>query len=476
MPDSAPILLVEMPAGHREEREYALSVLLGEWLGLSYAAVVSPELGETRIRLASESDGVAVAIPDVLLAPSTEWLTPESLPRLPLPEVDLPDHTGGGSLPLLFAGSARPSALFRRAGDRIELGWDLLGSLVFMLTRYEEYVGIDQADIHDRFPSSAALMVRSGWYRHPVADMYLHAFAAILRQTWPGLDAKPSGYQGLLVGHDVDHPASPMLYHGAVRLRVLAGDLVKRRDPRLAARRASSFLPWTAPLAPHDPFNSFDFLMTESERTGVPSTFFFITADTATPYGSTFRVSDPWAARLLADIGRRGHFAALHGSYGSSCRAEQLAKEWRLLEDACKAIPPDRLRRSIRQHYLRWRPGDSWRAQSEAGLLEDETLAFADTVGYRAGTARSYPAFDLAASRRLPIRVRPLHVMDAALAAAGGGPSATEDAAEAAALEMRRRTGHYGGAFSILWHNSRLETPRARRHYSELLAALSAGS
>ena len=107
-------------------------------------------------------------------------------------------------------------------------------------------------------------------------------------------------------------------------------------------------------------------------------------------------------------------------------------------------------------------------ALTEAGLLEDETLAFADTIGFRAGTARSYPAFDLLRGETLSLRVKPLHVMDIALARAAASP----DEASAHAVEMERLTRAYGGTFSILWHNSRLETPRARQRYSRLLAAL----
>jgi hypothetical protein len=261
-----------------------------------------------------------------------------------------------------------------------------------------------------------------------------------------------------------------MLWHRAGRLRVLAGDVLARRDPFLAGRRATAFLPGAGArrLPSSDPFNSFDHLMRVSECEGLRSTFFFIADQPDVPAGSTFRLSDPWAARLIGEIGRRGHFVALHGSYVSCGDAAQLTREWALLSEACRSIPTQQVRLSVRQHYLRWTPGNTWRAQAEAGLREDETLGFADTIGYRSGTARSYEAYDLVRKKRLGLRVRPLHVMDGALAQVAHD----EESADVAALELAARTRRFGGRLSILWHNSQLETRHARDRYARLMAAL----
>ena len=299
--------------------------------------------------------------------------------------------------------------------------------------------------------------------------MYVHLFAGLVRLVWPGATVVPSPYEGLKVGHDVDHPSSAMLYRGSDRLRGLAGDLIRRRDVGLAGRRASASVPLAGAIPRFDPLNTYDFLMTASETRGLKSTFFYLTMDTEIPDGSRYRIDDPWATRLMGEMAQRGHAIGLHGSYNSFDDAERLRAEWDRLEAAARDLPAGSLQRTIRQHFLRFRAGVTWNAQAEAGLAVDESLSFADDIGYRAGTARSFPAFDLREHRSLPIRVKPLHVMDATLLqylAAG------EDDAFTMVAAMGRRTRTYGGAFSFLWHNSSLETRGDRRLYLRLLDEL----
>jgi hypothetical protein len=470
----SPDFLVEIPPQWRSEREYALGVLLGDWLGARYSVRVDDDLNETRIRPTSELGDVMIAIPDVLLARSTEWLSVGSLPPAILPTLDLPAWTElEGALPLLFDSEPGGGGLIRRDGSRFVLRLDLLGSLVFLLTGYEEHIEPHTRDEHGRFPARASALGSSGWLQWPILDMYLHVFVALARLAWPRVQLAPVNGPGLIVGHDVDHPSSSIRWHGGRRWRKVAGDLVRRRDVGLAMRRASSFLPGPGTVSRFDPYNTYPFLMQESEAAGIRSTFFFLAKDTEIPDGSRYTLSDGWAARLMAEIAGRGHNIGLHGSYNSSTDSSRLKEEWAILERACRGLPPGALRHTVRQHYLRQQAGVTWRAQAEAGLAEDESLGFADAIGYRAGTARSFPAYDLAGHRQLLLRIRPLHVMDGTLL--GYMALDQRDALSSVAV-MSGRTRRFGGDFSILWHNSSLETRQAKRLYLDVLSALTARS
>lgn len=465
-----PDFLVEIPPQWRSEREYALGVLFGDWLGVRHSVIVSDDLDETRIRPASEPGGVTIAIPDVLLARSTHWLSSGSLPPAVLPTLDLPAWTElQGTLPLLYVSRGSGDDLVHRDGSRIVLRLDLLGSLVFMLTRYEEYVDPRTQDAHGRFPAQASALGTSGWLQWPIIDMYVRVFVALARLAWPRVQLEPAQSRGLIVGHDVDHPASSVRWHGSQRLRKVAGDMMRRRDLGLALRRTSSFLPGAVAVPRFDPYNTYAFLMETSEAAGIASTFFFLAKDSELPHGSRYQLGDAWATRLMATIAGRGHHIGLHGSYNSSTDSERLRDEWTLLERACGGLSPGVLRRTVRQHYLRQQPGDTWRAQAEAGLGEDESLGFADAIGYRAGTARSFPAFDLANRCQLPLRIRPLHVMDQTLLEY---MALDHEGAFRTVAAMSRRTRTFGGDFSLLWHNSSLETNRAKRLYLEMISVL----
>ena len=470
MADVTVDFLVEIPPHWRKEREYALGVLIGDWLDATYGIRIKNDLEETRISLASQPGEAMIAIPDVLLARSTEWLSQVSLPLTELRTIRLPPWTRvEGTLPLVYDSGADLDDLVTRDGERFVLRLDLLGSLVFMLTRYEEYVRRCSRDEHGRFPASASALAASGWLQWPVLDMYLHVFAAVVRFVWPRVRLAPTSGAGVIVGHDVDHPSSSIRWHGRQRLRKVAGDVVRRRDVGLALRRASSFLPGVGTVSRFDPYNTYGFLMDASQAAGVRSTFFFLARDTELPHGSRYRLSDPWAQRLIVEIAARGHHIGLHGSYVSSTDAARLRDEWALLEDACHRTPAGALRRTVRQHYLRQQPGETWRAQAEAGLDIDESLGFADAIGYRAGTARSFPAYDLTRHLQLPLRIKPLHVMDGTLL---DYMSLSSDDARAQVAEMGRRTLRFGGDFSILWHNSSLETGHGKRLYLDVLGAL----
>jgi len=412
-----------------------------------------------------------IAIPDVLLARTTKWLSPASLPPTGLHTLRLPAWTGiEGTLPLLYDSGRDFDDLVDRDGGRFVLRLDLLGSLVFMLTRYEEYVGLRARDEHGRFPASASILASSGWLQWPILDMYLHMFVALVRLVWPQAQFAPTSGAGVSVGHDVDHPSSSIRWDGRQRLRKVAGDVLRRRDLGLALRRTSSFLPKAQRVSRFDPYNTYGFLMDASEAAGVRSTFFFLAKDTELPHahGSPYRLSDAWARRLIAEIADRGHHIGLHGSYNSSTDAGRLREEWGLLEQACSGLSPGALRRTVRQHYLRQQPGETWQAQVEAGLAEDESLGYADAVGYRAGTARSFPAYDLASHRQLPLRIRPLHVMDGTLL---DYMSLDETDAVSLVGAMSDRTRTFGGDFSILWHNSTLETNGAKELYRKILSS-----
>ena len=461
-------LIVEIPPHRRPEREYVLSVLLRDWLGISFAVRVVDHRSETRLQRAGGTSEKSVVIPDVLFAPSTPWLARESLPGPIIDAVPLPDCADGDAVPLIYPAHGAAPQFVRSTGPQVMLGFDVLGALFFLLTRYEEHVGAAERDNRGRFPASASVL--TDWVSWPVADMYTQALGRLLDSVWPGLWRGREARGKVALSHDVDHPAARMRWHGGERLRVLAADVARRRDPDLALRRLCGFLPG-AQLRRLDPFDTFDFLMSVSESVGIASTFFFLTLDTARPDGSTYTVDDPWAQGLLGRIAARGHHVGLHGSYTSSTDASRIAAEWQALEGARPDLPPGVLRRAIRQHYLMWEAGTTWPAQVAAGLEVDESLGYADEVGYRAGTARAFPAFDISRRQALPLEIRPLHVMDVTLTRYKQTKPA-EALAIVSALGKRTRT--YGGLLSVLWHNSSLETDRDKRLYRDLVTELTA--
>ncbi len=329
--------------------------------------------------------------------------------------------------------TARVPDVFFRTGDWLKpaslpsdgslYGDDLFGNAFFVLTRYEEAVLPDR-DEHDRFPASASILVREGLIERPVVDEW----AAALRRA-VGLEP-PRGRFRVVPSHDVDHPFA------SARLRLSA---LRRRE-------------WRAAL-PRDPFDTFDLLMDESERRGLRAAFYVIADD------SIYSLDDPRVRELLRRIHRRGHELGFHAGYGTFRDPATLRAQFERLVAVCEAEGIRQGSWGGRHHFLQWEPA-TWAAWEAAGIAYDSTLTFSARPGFRAGTCREYPVFDLQARRELRLRERPLVLMDTPTLDRLGRP---EDELVALIDRLREECRRVAGDFTVLWHNNWLVTDRQRR-------------
>lgn len=466
-------LVVGVPRGYDAERRYVLGVVLGESLGLEWRA---EEHRHADVRIGVAGDDRVVSLPDVLF--STEearWLTPSALPREPLARrvvgvVGAGVLTATERLPVLYGPLVhddRPLAEPVPTGVRLHV--DVFGSAFAMLTRYEEAIP-GERDAHERFPAAASLAVRADLLRIPIVDAYVELLRAALHHLWPGLAPVRHGYR-VLLSHDVDDPLSTLGRSRPLLARQLTGDLVRRRDVGLLLRRARALADARRGKLDRDPHNTFDFLMTVSERHGVRSAFYFLSNNDVDPRGGRFDLVDhPWVGRLMGRVHRRGHEVGFHAGFGTFADPERTAEEFAHLRAVAARAG---VRQDVwggRQHYLQWANPTTWRNWDEAGLAYDCTLAFSEAVGFRTGTCREYPVFDLLARRPLALRERPFQVMDVSLF---GHMGLRPDAAFAAVVEIARACRRFHGDLGILWHNDEiLRTARQKRWYAELIACV----
>jgi hypothetical protein len=469
-------LVVKAPPARPEERRYVLEVVLSDWLGLDWRLEV-----EDRADVRIEVDGgtAGVTMPDVLLrTPQAQWLTPASLPRSPLPRV--PVGPGGAGplcgedqLPVLYGHRAgAPVPLITHDGADVHLRVDVFGSAFFMLTRYEELLDSPR-DRYERFPAASALAAREDFLATPIVDAYVELLWAALERGWPRLRRRPSSYQVLLT-HDVDDPLATLGRTPVLTARQFAADLVHRRDLGLAARRARAVL--AARRGNHEPDvnNTFDFLMDVSERHGLRSAFYFLADNQVRAGGEPCHVlGHRWVRDLVGRVHRRGHEVGLHAGFGTYRDPERTRAELDRLRSIADEQGVDQQRWGGRQHYLQWVNPVTWRNWDAAGLDYDCTLGWAERVGFRAGTCREYPVFDLLERRPLRLRERPFQVMDVTLA---GYLSLTPQAAFDAVLAVAGECRRYRGTLGVLWHNDEvLRTSRQKRWYARMVAALTAG-
>jgi hypothetical protein len=416
-------LVVSVPPTYAAERAYVLDVVLGDWLGLDFR-IETAEGSDTRIG-AGEASGELVLADGLFATPESDWLTPASIP------------------------------------PRLEDA-DPLGTIFFLITRYEEAVLSDR-DHHDRFPAAASLAVKQGVLERPLANERAEALFDAMRKQWPRLE-RTRRVSTVVPTHDVDVPLCPSASRrGAARLALAIA--LRDHDPELGLRHIRAY----GRGPEHDPCNTFDFLLDESERRGLRSIFFFIAGGTRGPVDGRYEIGDPWIRRLLSRVHERGHQIGLHPSYETFRDPARIRSELEALMRVCEEEGIEQERWAARQHYLRWENPTTWRAYEEAGLAEDHTLSFPERAGFRCGSCLPFTVFDLRARRPLRLRERPLVVMDASLLQYEG--LGHERALKRIAL-LRERCERIGGEFTILWHNNRLAGRRSRRLYADALGAV----
>src|SRR5262249_7388752 len=157
----------------------------------------------------------------------------------------------------------------------------------------------------------------------PIVDEYVELLAQAISLLCPGWQRARPNYAFRLT-HDVDFPWVVARRGPAEVLRSLAADVGVRRDPALFMRRAACALRPDAAALASDPANSFDELMTASEKRGVRSEFYFI-AGHSDPRDGTYTLQDPWIRQIMSSIARRGHVIGLHPSLGTWQDRERLA-------------------------------------------------------------------------------------------------------------------------------------------------------
>ena len=330
-------------------------------------------------------------------------------------------------------------------GAACPTGLDPLAGIFFCLSLLPEY---DPAvvDAHGRPPAHTHPLAARGLAGVPVADRLA---AALARQLWRAsgrLGTPAMRPEAAAATSDVDAPRA--LYPKPLARRLagiaragLGAARARHGGGQWSAAAVSSWLRGSA-----DPYDTFAYMHAEARARGLREDIFSLIGygtrlDPGFPAGHPAWV-DFW--RGLPPATRLG----IHPSYQTSERPALIAAEVEALRRGS-----GREIVSSRQHFLRLRLPTTYRTLIECGIREDHTLMWPDRAGFRAGSARSFPWYDLRREEATSLRLVPPHAMDVTARYYGG---LSPKLAVAQWTTLARECAASGTALRCIWHNSNL--------------------
>lgn len=389
-----------------------------------------------------------------------DYLRPSSMPKTPLIRVKGEKLKLRGAelfeeeIPVIYWGKEKNIFCDSRLSSPDSKGTihcpiDIIASIFFMVTRYEEVV-LKQRDEHGRFPATASLAYKENFLNRPIVNEYIEIL-------WNLIDSFSLGYTkrkpwvdrdfAVCLTHDVDLIRRYHLFCPPVLS--IATAITRERNIRRAVYILRDYGRTILKLQ-NDPCDTFDWMMDLERKYGFKSSFYFLTDGTPLSLGG-YSIRSNRVRKLIKSIEEKGVEVGLHGSLNSNKGPGRLKLEKKKLDRIAKSNTV-----GGRQHFLKFEVPKTWRSVERAGLKYDSSLGFADREGFRCGICFPYKPFDVIENREMNIWELPLVVMDAALQYYQG--ISPEEALEKIKA-LIDTTKKYSGVFVLLWHNTLFSEP-----------------
>jgi hypothetical protein len=441
------MITVHIPNNFIPERTYAVRTLLTHYCGIEVEITVKEGINAYELRWQDKSmiidDDFFGRIPE-----GKSYIDQAFLPK----ELVETSSLGFEGIVMVYG-----KEYLEISRERIHCGVDLFAGTFFMLTRWEEALASNK-DLHHRFPAAAATVVKNGFILRPIVDEYSYLLAHWLRSIGYLISEKASVY-AILPTCDVD---IPFYWRSKPVWKSLGGRLLKHWNLIETVKDYADYSR-VKNVKEKDPFDTFDYLMTLAEKNGTRFQFNFLGGG-KTKFEGYYKIDDPEIKSLMEQMISRGHSIGVHPSYDTYQDTSRIMEEKKAVETSAGVAIS-----TSRQHYLRFAVPDTWRRLSEAGITEDSTLGYAAEPGFRCGTCKPFPVFDIQQREQLSLIERPLLIMDVSFRM-----YKNLSVAESIALceKIKEQVKKHHGELVILWHNSNLSEIDGWEGWNEVLENL----
>jgi hypothetical protein len=191
-----------------------------------------------------------------------------------------------------------------------------------------------------------------------------------------------------------------------------------------------------------DPYDTYDYILSIADR-GFSVNMFWLLGDYA-KYDKNVTFKDARHQRLIRKMALKTT-VGIHPSYKSNSYEYFLLNEKERLESIL-----NQLVEHSRQHFLKLKLPATYHSISTMGIKHDYTMGYADQVGFRAGTARSFSWFDLRKNSISNLTIHPFAYMDGTLQEY---LKLTPSESKLIIASLFEEVKNYGGDFQMIWHN-----------------------
>ncbi len=316
------------------------------------------------------------------------------------------------------------------------LPFDFFSAAFYLLTRYEEYLPFE-ADEHGRFPGKKSVAYRGGFIDKPVINQWAWLLKERLQEQYPALDLQGARSYSFVPTYDIDIAYS---YRGKGFLRNCGGLLndakrlqFEQMKERLSVLNGQS----------QDPYDNYEYFH-DWQKTYQLHPLYFFPMGKPSKFDRNLSVKTT-AVRSLIESVASYSMVGLHPSYASNEQKHLLKEEKISLE----SILGEEIYRS-RQHYIKLRFPETYRALLEAGIKKEYSMGYPDMVGFRASIATSFYFYDLKKEKQEALRIYPFAVMDVSL---NDYMRLSPEKAIAVCGGIIKAVKEVDGLFISIWHN-----------------------
>lgn len=316
---------------------------------------------------------------------------------------------------------------------------DPVAEIFLHLSRYEEYLDF-KADVHMRFQGKKSILNQSGYLLKPVVDQWIYLLGKWLFSEGKLKSTIKHSAPQIHATFDIDMPWK-YLHRNAWKNFMTKAKYLFSGDWK-AYKNISAVLSQKT----RDSYDTYQYLLEKSKALAIkPHVFFQVGGNTAFDrIGDYDQASLEQLIRQLIKYWQPG----LHPGYTSveHTGEDLLTVEKKLLEKLSSAEIHD-----SRQHFVRLRMPQTYELLIKAGIRNDFSCGFADVSGFRAGTAYSFPWYNLSKEATTDLTLHPFVFMDVTMRQY---EQLTVASAKNKIDAAWRELNITGGRLCFVWHNS----------------------